>query len=313
MKLTTARRLVQEMICEFKEDLMKQMVIIVGAPASGKSFFVENSFGPWAQKVSRNASLAKSFPILRGLHDAAGVESDNSLRRLQYKAAQEDYADLSRALTSGEFNRMLDSVKYSYKPEGEPRVWLRDFINWDDWKTHVLKEEANLTKMQKREAGAFFALTKKYYASMRGRAAGEGMKDAAREIFFDRTRHAIHRAGNVIVIDSAGEDILSTPFGKFLDMAQKQAFTTTLVQLHIPLSLSLKRNEARGKKGRAVPEAQVKRAFNNMKKKVTELRRDPRLDRYVRYEWVSTGSGIFAGYFDVAEDIRMSLQRRLGR
>ena len=32
-------------LLEFAEDLMKQMIILVGAPASGKSYFVQHSFG----------------------------------------------------------------------------------------------------------------------------------------------------------------------------------------------------------------------------------------------------------------------------
>lgn len=288
-----------EPLVEFKEDLMKQMIILVGAPASGKSYFVQHSFGKWA----KGATLGKSFPGVLGLHTTATLESDNSLRRMQYKAAQEDYVALKKAKTEQEFNKIIGQERFSYKADDTVRR-LKDIVTWE-----LFQEYGSFPAYYGRKGHPVNA----YYASMRGRGKGEkeGLKEMARKFFFDQTKVAIKRHANVILVDSAGEDITNTPFDKFLDMAQREEYSVSLVQLYIPLSLSVARNNLRGKKGRAVPEAQIKSAFKAMESVVSRLRKDKRLDRYVKYVWKATGKGPFDGSFVVGKDDRTALKRRI--
>lgn len=286
-------------LLEFREDLMKQMIILVGSPASGKSYFVQHSFGKWA----KGATLGKSFPGVLGLHTTATLESDNSLRRMQYKAAQEDYGALKKAKDEDSFNKIIQDKKFSYQTDHGVEK-LSGIVTWEAFQEF-------------RSFGAYYGRkghpVNKYYVSMRGRGKGkdEGLKEMARKFFFDQTSVAIKRHANVILIDSAGEDINKTPFEKFLKLAEKEGYSPSLVQLHIPLSLSIARNNLRGKKGRAVPEAQIKSAFNAMDAVVGRLRKDPRLDRFVKYKWKATGSGPFDGAFAVGTDDKMALTRRI--
>lgn len=286
-------------LVEFKEDLMKQMIILVGAPASGKSHFVKHSFGRWA----KGATLGKSFPGVLGLHVASKQESDNSLRRTQYDAAKVDYDELAKAKSEDEFNRLIGKPEFSYRIDDRVRR-LKDYVTWESFQKH----------------GSFSSFfgdkghpVNAYYASMRGRGSerGEAMKEMARKYFFDQSRVAIVRSKNVILIDSAGEDINSTPFEKFLKLAKDEGYSPSLVELHIPLSLSIARNNLRGKAGRAVPESQIKAAFKAMDATVSRLRKDPRLDRYVKYVWKASGSGPFDGEFAIGIDDRTALTRRL--
>ena len=286
-------------LVEFKEDLMKQMIILVGSPASGKSYFVKHSFGKW----SKGATLGKSFPGVLGLHAASTQESDNSLRRVQYKAAQADYVELAKAKDEDEYNRIISKDDFSYEADDQTRR-LKDIVTWELFQGY----------------GSFSSFfggkghpVHSYYASMRGRGGerGEGMKEMARKYFYDQSRVAISRSKNVILIDSAGEDITNTPFEKFLKMAKDEGYSPSLVQLYIPLSMSLARNNLRGKKGRAVPAGQVKAAFKAMDTVVSRLRKDDRLDRYVKYIWKSSGPGLFDGQFVVGIDDRAALTRRI--
>lgn len=298
-----ARRMVEHEneLLEFKHDMMKQMIILVGAPASGKGYFVQTSFKKYAK--GNAASLSKSFPRLNAKSLANEVESDNSLRRAQYQAAKEDFAALKKAESEFELAAMLKDKKYQYTADG---------------KAHRLSSALTWEEMKKRTSiGKYFGgkgdKVNKYYMSLRGRdsVAGEELKAKARIMFADSTRHAIHHAGNAIIIDSAGEDIKSTPFEKFFKMAKKENFSVTLVQLNLPLKLSLKRNELRGKKGRKVPDSQVTAAFNSMSATVKKMRQSKNIDRFVRYDWKATGDGPFDGAYVVGIDDKVHLKKKL--
>lgn len=313
--MSTNKRVSRQDRQGFKEDLMKQMVIIVGAPASGKSFFVENTFKP----VLSGANLNLQFPRFLHLSGGAASESDNSLRQLQYEAAKDDFRVLGefvrdrRAEGKDEaeiatlFNGWLrNNSDFKYTPEGAPPVYLADVLAYDDFVNN------------RNTLGNYFAKkgdpVNKYYMSMRGRGeeeTSEGLKDQARKIFEDNTTAKIQKVGDIVIIDCAGEDIKSTPFSRFFDTAKREDFAVTLVELNIPLELSLLRNELRGKKGRKVPEPQVVGAYKAMQNVVGKLRKHPEVDRYVKYVWKASGKGPFDGAFVVGIDDRTALKRRL--
>lgn len=301
----TAKRLVEHAkthdLLEFKQDLMKQMIILVGAPASGKGYFVQTSFKKYAK--SNTASLSKSFPRLNAKSLANEVESDNSLRRAQYQAAKEDLESLKKAESEFEFDAMLKDKRYQYTAD-KKTYRLADALSWEE-----LKKRTTIGKYYGKKGDK----VNKYYMSLRGRdsISGEELKTKARKMFADSTRYAIHHAGNAIIIDSAGEDINATPFEKFFEMAKKENFAVTLVQLNLPLKLSLKRNELRGKKGRKVPDSQVTSAFKSMEASVKKLRQSKNIDRFVRYDWKATGDGPFDGAYVVGVDDKTYLKKKL--
>jgi predicted kinase len=287
---------------EFKEDLGKQMIILVGAPASGKSFFVETTLGKWVK--GNNGGLTKSFPRLT--FHANQKESDNALRQMQWGASKVDFKALSKAEDENDFNAILKSKEFQYTSDGKVRR-LADILTWESW----LERKNKIQNFLKRRGDP----VNSYYASMRGRdsVGGEELKKAARKAFEDRVEADIKRSGDLIVIDSAGEDIGATPFDKFFTMAKEEGFMVSIVELNIPLEMSLKRNDARGKKGRAVPASQVEAAYNAMARVVKRLRKSDDVDRYVRYVWEATGDGIFDGYYKVGVDDRKSLKRKVGK
>lgn len=313
--MTTNKRVSRHDRQGFKEDLMKQMVIIVGAPASGKSFFVENTFKP----VLKGANLNLQFPRFMHLSGGAASESDNSLRQLQYEAAKDDFRVLGQYVADqraggkdeAEIATLFEgwlrnNADFKYTPEGAPPVMLADVLSYDGFVT------------TRNTVGNYFGKkgdpVNKYYMSMRGRGeadTSEGLKNKARKIFEDNTSAKIEKVGDIVIIDCAGEDINSTPFGRFFATAKKENFAVTLVELNIPLQLSLLRNELRGKAGRMVPEPQVVSAYKAMQSTVSKLRKAPEVDRYVKYGWAATGKGPFSGAFKVVVDDRTALKRRL--
>jgi predicted kinase len=284
---------------EFKSDLMKQMVILVGAPASGKSYFVNTTLGKW---FKGGAGLTKSFPKLS--FGSKKQESDNALRQLQYEAAGEDFTALQSAETRLAFNDLLKGKAFQYTSNGVVRR-LASVLTWDEW---LLRKN----KIQNYFKGKGDPVNS-YYASLRGRdsGAGEELKDLAREAFSDRVRDKIKQSGDIIVIDSAGEDIEATPFKDFFSLAKREGYIVSLVELNIPLALSLQRNEARGKSGRSVPDAQILSAYNAMVSVVKKLRGSLDVDRYVRYVWKASGDGMFDGSFVVGIDDRTRMTRKI--
>ena len=291
-----------DVIQEFKEDLKQQMVIVVGAPASGKGYFVATTLGKFLK--GDQAGLTKSFPRLT--FGAKNLESDNSLRKEQFEAAKMDFKRLLRCNDKAQFDEKIKGKEFQYTADGKT-VKLSSVLTWEEFD----KRRSKFQDYFKKKGDP----VNQYYASLRGNDSqdGEQLKKAARASFEDSVKYAIQKSGDLIVIDTAGEDIGSTPFEKFFKQAKDEGFTVSLVELNIPLEMSIRRNAKRGEGGRSVPDSQIKSAYNAISGIVAKLRQDKRLDRYVKYVWKATGDGIFAGYFAVGIDDRKTLKAKLAK
>ena len=183
---------------------------------------------------------------------------------------------------------------------------------------------------------AYRKLTGRFYKSMRGRHDVESLKAAARAAFEEQAVSTMRRVGDTIILDSAGEDILATPWPRFLEAAKAAGLTTALIVLNAPLSLSLARQVVREAKGdRKVPESQTRAAYAAMVQAVGAVAADPNLDRFVEYRWAPTPPITeadwvrdplgppsarevwhyypFAGTWRLGQDVRLHLSRRLSR
>jgi len=308
----------------FKEDLQPQFVILIGPPASGKSWFVENVI----VKTKDAKGFKGRFPRFMTAPPSIR-ESDAQLRHLQYLAARDDYARLVAAQHSGDFAETLDDLWYQL---GMGK----------DAERHALRSVGLRSIKASLDAGfpAFYKAASSYYASMRGRRDDdESLKREARAMFEAGVITTLKRVGDTVIVDSAGEDIVATPFPDFLRAAKDDGFTTSLVWMNSPLALSQARNEFRGATGgRKVPEDETAAAYYNMLSAVNEIAIDKNLDRFVEYVW-DPGAGvtpekwesdplgpsaawearkipklyIFNGKWKLAQDERLSLKRRMGR
>lgn len=308
-------------VANFAEDLKPQLVILVGPPASGKSWFVDNVI----VRGSDHRGFKGRFPRFMSAPPSIR-ESDAILRRLQHEAAVEDFARLRAALGSQEaFAEVLADIWHQLGTGPAAEVHRLADLGPDRVRAAVT-----------RGMPTYLQETADFYVSMRGRHAdGESLKRRARTMFEAGVGTTLRRVGDTVVIDSAGEDIDRTPFDRFMADAKAQGFTTSLVWMNAPLSLSLARNEHRARTGdRKVPQEQTVAAYEAMVRAVEAIAADPNLDRYVEYRWrpaegvteadwvrdpsgpVGRGAGrmhIFDGGWEIAQDERLSLKRRMGR
>lgn len=268
----------EDILREFDGDT-KQLVLVVGSPASGKSFLIKNAIGPAIRETSKRMAEA-AIPSIMDLGLKLRQESTFAFR---VKVARDDYAALCETKDQAEFEQRLYSERFRHAQPGGETVLLRDYIKWDRFQEH-------------REAGfgRFFSDERvcAYYAAMH--EEDEGVSKTA---FNDRTHEAFLRMGNCIIVDAAA----STPLAEYVAAAKEVGFTTTLVELRSSLDTALARNAQRSRK---VSEADVIRAYRATRQQVDALRRDESLDYYHPFTWHQNGdpfTGQFIGEGKIAQ------------
>lgn len=262
-------------LVEFKGDLKKQCVVMMGLPAAGKSYFIKNE----GQKY------------VAGFKGYKTLNSDVQLKFEQYKKAKADFALLSGAKSEAEYEEIARDLWYmgNDKKRHEfpiPYDWFRQFKNFTE----------------------FFRVTfKRYYAiyfdQLRLLATATDKK-----LFKDK----IIKSGRILVIDTTGastEKIL-----KRLEEAKKLDYQVTIIYLEIPIDNSIARDIKRGQSnGRTVGVDVIKgygaRMTGAWVTYQTAAEKGGPIDRMFHLKWVQTGSGLYDGHFKKVSSRQYDVER----
>jgi len=264
-----------EYIKEFKEDLQKQCVMIMGLPAAGKSTFINGG------------NMAKYVPRMRNYKV---TNSDTLLKGLQYKKAKEHFEYLKNNVkTEKELRDFSKSTTYKNPWTGQMSMVP---ITWAWWKHEM--DNPNLRTYWNKFFKSYYAT----YFDVRDQAqAGE------EKLFHTK----IKESGGMLIIDTTGSNIPKAE-SRFKE-AHDEGFNTVVVYLEIDPELSIARDEFRKKtEGRGVGEAvilgyakKIDTAFNSYKQEFNK--KDGYVDRILHFKW-SGGSNPKSGTYNLVKDYR---------
>ncbi len=221
----------------------KQMVIMVGGPASGKGFFLGEKPGQRGKNLPKSTkNLFKDDDIPTSKVGVA--ESDNNLRGIQYFESRKQYKALKAAQDKGpaELKKALDD--HWYKTKDGRKVGLENFGGMPP----VPDPHED-----------FYKKTIEFYQNMRGwhndsdetnpetGKPKERFKDKARKVFEEETAKKIMEEDkNFMVIDSAGEDIDAQDFEGQIARGKAAGFEVTVIFLDIDKEDTKLSNMSRG-------------------------------------------------------------------
>jgi hypothetical protein len=226
----------------------KRMVVMIGPPAAGKGFFLGE---PKADKPG--TKYGWKFPdSTHGLFTKEDIpqnpeydESDRHLRAIQYAKAEEHYSVLADAHKKGQaaYEKAVSDMWYETK-DGK-RVELGKVVSFDDF--------PDTPKAFHKKA------ERDFYVSMRGwhddaktinKETGkptERFKDEARHHFDDAINEKLEKDNELLIVDSAGEDIDAQDYEGQIATAKANGYDVTVVFLHPEQADTELSNLARGK------------------------------------------------------------------
>ena len=265
----------------------KHVVILIGGPASGKGHYT----GMLDQHTK--SILDEDTPPKGRVVD----ESDDHMKNLQYEESKKHFDLLSAAHKKGkkDFDEALSDHWYTTK-DGDKKK-LSGVLTYDNMPKSHDEYYGNKQKGVKAKVPG----TSDFYISMRGwhddatkthsdgplkGKSVERFKDQAREHFDRSAKRKMESGGheNVLVLDSAGEDIDVQDFGDQIKHAQSQGYEVTVVHLDMdPEDMTLS-NKLRGAKGdRMVDQADIDNFAKTAPKSIEKLRKAIP-DRFVHYK-----------------------------
>lgn len=221
-------RYVLNMLRMAEYDGKKRMVIMLGPPASGKGFFLERGGKPGKGLPSSTGGLFEESHIP---DDSLGVEeSDNDLRAIQYEESRNHFNALSEAYAKGEeaFNKVLKDMWYKTK-DGVVRQ-LSSFVSFNDFNP-------------KDHKGFHTKQSSGFYKNMRGwhndadevnpetGKIKERFKDRARKKFEQDVLTKVNDGKDMLIVDSAGEDIDAQDFEGQIKAARAAGYEVTVIAL----------------------------------------------------------------------------------
>jgi len=282
--------LIREIILfEFKEDLKKQCVVLMGLPASGKSTFIKTE--------------AKKY--IPGFSAYTVSNSDNQVKAYQFDMARQHYNFLVKELNKLEGNNdKIEKVLNAFKEEtkyitnrGLVKVFPID-LNW--WIEN--KGKINLKTW-------FQHFYKMYYATY------FDIRDFAmkvdKSLFIDK----VIKSGNILVIDTVGSK--SEKIFSRLRYTRDNDFINTIIYLEIDPELCLSRDKYRERiSGRGVGEAVIFGYADKMEMAyriyLNDGKKDDGLvDRVLHFIWRPEGDSHIKGHWQKLNDYRFSLQRKV--
>jgi len=227
----------------------KRMIVMMGPPAAGKGFFLGEPPPKFGWKLPKMLVDDEGKPLLTEEdvpERPTADESDNYLRALQGDEATEHFKVLKAAHEQGEeaFNKAMEDHWYATKDGG--RVDLGHVIKYKDFPADDFKKYYDKTK-------------KDFYVSMRGwhddpsevhEVTGkpkERFKDAARHLFDESVTRKIEEVEDMLIVDSAGEDIDAQDYRGQIEQAKEKGFEVTVIFLHPEQADTELSNLARGK------------------------------------------------------------------
>lgn len=235
----------------FKEDLMPQMILMMGLPAAGKSTFI-------------NTEMKNYFPSLPHVKGFSVLNSDSQLKAMQYKRADQDFKRLKQTLTQKEYEKIISDMSYKTY-EGKtikfPLSW-NEFSKIDQFKNYW-KETF-----------------KKYYASYFGDRA-EAQKN------IQELQDKKFESSDVVIIDSTGQD--ADKYLKKFEEGKRKGFVTSVLYLDLPVDYSIGRDQYRGEtEGRVVGEKVIKDIHSKLPGAYDKIKSSFLTDRFLKFKWNGT-------------------------
>jgi len=263
---------------DFKQDMQKQMIVLMGLPASGKSTFV-------------GSHLRKYFPQATGFKV---TNSDNQLVKTQYVLAMDHFKLLSEMEQTEEaFNKFTLDTEYTNN--AGDRVQHPVTLEW--WKAN---KAAGATHFYQTFRKAYYAT----YFDLRAIAKEEDAK-----LFADK----ILTAGNVLVIDTVGAKPSSVL--NRMRSGKAKGFSCSVIYLEKPVELCIAGDKHRGEtSGRTVGTKVIEGYADAMDIAFAAYveegnKEDGVVDRTLHFKWHSTGPKANEGTYNLVEDIKHFLKR----
>jgi len=265
---------------EFKEDLMKQCVVLMGLPAAGKSTFINN-------EVQRYISSFAGYKV---------SASDIQVIAAQYQHAKNQYNWMTDNIKSNEdLNKFINDSKYINNNDTEVRMP----ITYEWWENNKNK---GLRYFYKTFYKGFYST---YF----------DIRDAAQSLTTKMFDTKIVEAGNLLVIDTTATH--SNSIIQKLVRTKQNKFNNTVIYLDIDVNLAIERDVWRkNTQGRGVGEnvilnyaTQMDKAYNDYKSEGQKS--DGVVDRLMHFKWESTGSSPIKGTWKLINDYKFFLKRKL--
>jgi len=270
----------QELMTEFKEDLKKQCIVLMGLPASGKSTFIDND-------IKKYISGFTGYKV---------TNSDDQVKAAQYQYAKSHFEWLAKHIKSKK-----DITKFVFDSQYKDNTGkMRDIpltFNW--WNKNKDKGIKTFYK-------TFY---KSYYATY------FDIRDIAQSKERQLFKTKIVTSGNMLIIDT-----VAAKSNKILDRlttTREQDFNNTIIYLEIDVNMAIQRDNWRKEnRGRGVGEpiivayaTQMNSAFNAYK---TEGKKDDGVvDRLLHFKWKPQGASPIKGSWNLISDDKFFIKRKL--
>ena len=255
----------------------KRMVLMIGPPAAGKGFFVGETENYDQKDVEKGKAKpdevgkAKRYKTqdgeekstragyklpesTHGLFQDADIpdapeadESDNHLRAIQFDESKHHYDTLRAAHEKGKkaFDAALADLWYETKDGDRVELGKVSKLTYEDFPND--------------HRGFFGKTNKSFYVSMRGwhddakhvnsetGKPKERFKDEARHRFDDAIQRQVNKDSDLLIVDSAGEDIDAQDFRGQIEDAKANGYEVSVVFLHPEQADTELSNLSRGK------------------------------------------------------------------
>jgi len=270
----------KKIFLEFREDLMKQCVVLMGLPASGKSTFINNE-------------VHRYIPSFTGYKVSA---SDVQVAAAQYQHAKNQYNWMVDNIKSKEdLNKFINNSKYMDNDNKE----IKMPITYEWW-------ESNNNK----GLGYFYkTFYKNFYATY------FDIRDAAQTLTTKMFDTKIVEAGDLLIIDTTAAH--STSIIQKLVKTKQNDFNNTIIYLDINVNLAIKRDTWRKEnQGRGVGEHVILGYVSQMDKAYADYKNEGQkadgvVDRLMHFEWEPSGSSPIKGNWKLIDDYKFFLKRKL--
>ena len=283
MKKSELRQLIKEEIQkldEFESDLKRQLIVLMGLPAAGKSTFVKTK-------------LKKYFPQSDGYSVS---NSDNQVVRYQYMTATQHLDFIKNKIKSkNDLLKFIEKTKF----KGASGATIKLPIKFEDLDRI---KSMNIRNYFKEFFKPYYAI----YFDIRGLA-----KMTNDKLFKEK----IWKGNDIIVIDTTGTNTVNV--FKKMKQLDEHGYNVNIIYLENDPELSISRDEWRKEhEGRGVGASVIMSYANNIHKAFKEYQKDGNdpngiIDRMLHFKWIPKGDSPIEGKWQLMSDNRYEEKRKI--